>query len=335
MKLFNTANSWKWALLLGVMSIASSCSNDQPVKASSTGSPSELLVVAENNLWKSSLGDSVRSFFDGPVPALPQPEPLYRLVNVKEDEFGRVLKIHRNVLILTIDSSMKQPVVETRRDVWAAPQSVVKVSAASLQALKATFAERKNEFLNFYDNSEIERLHKLYSKSLNLKAAEALKENFNLSMNIPADYYLAKEKDNFLWFRREANKLSQGILIYTYPYTDTVAFQLRKIKSVRNQFTELYVPGPSDSSYMIIADEYMDPIARTLRIKKNLATEVRGLWEVRKDFMGGPFISYTLVDTKNNRVITLDGYVYAPGERKHDLLKQVQAILLSFEFIEQ
>ena len=335
MKLFNAANSWKWALLFGVIAIASSCSNEQTIKPSSTGSPSELLVVVENNLWKSSLGDSVRSFFSGAVPALPQPEPLYRLVNIKEDEFGRVLKIHRNVLILTIDSSMKQPLVEMRRDVWAAPQTVIKVSAASLQAIKATFDERKNEFLNYYDNSEIERLQKLYSKSLNLKAAEALKQNFNLSMNIPADYYLAKEKDNFLWFRREANKLSQGILIYTYPYTDTVAFQLRKIKSVRNQFTELYVPGPSDSSYMIIADEYMEPIARTLRLKKNLATEVRGLWEVRKDFMGGPFISYTLVDTKNNRVITLDGYVYAPGERKHDLLKQVQAILLSFEFIEQ
>jgi hypothetical protein len=86
---------------------------------------------------------------------------------------------------------------------------------------------------------------------------------------------------------------------------------------------------------MVIADEYMEPVTRTLRIKKNLATEVRGLWEVKKDFMGGPFISYTFVDTKNNRVITLDGYVFAPGERKHDLLKQVQAILLSFEFIEQ
>lgn len=315
--------------------VVASCKNDTPVKASSTGSPSELLVVAEGNLWKSSLGDSVRSYFDGAVPALPQPEPLYRLVNVKEDEFGRVLKIHRNVLILTIDSSMKQPLVEMRRDVWAAPQSVAKISAKSLGDLKRAFDERKSEFLNLYDNAEIERLQQVYKKSINLKAAEALKENFNLSMNIPADYFLAKEKDNFLWFRREANKLSQGILIYSYPYTDTNAYNPLKIISVRNQFTELYVPGPSDSSYMIIADEYMEPIARTLRLKKNLATEVRGLWEVRKDFMGGPFISYTLVDTKNNRVITLDGYVYAPGERKHDLLKQVQAILLSFEFIEQ
>jgi hypothetical protein len=222
-----------------------------------------------------------------------------------------------------------------RRDVWAAPQSVAKISARSLSALKSTFEERKNDFLNLYDNSEIERLQQMYKKSLNLKAAEALKENFNLSMNIPADYFLAKEKDNFLWFRREANKLSQGILIYSYPYTDTNAYNPLKIMSVRNQFTELYVPGPSDSSFMVIADEYMAPVNRTLRLKKNLATEVRGLWEVKKDFMGGPFISYTFVDTRNNRVITLDGYVFAPGERKHDLLKQVQAILLSFEFIEQ
>lgn len=335
MKIYRATRFWSWLIPVLLLIIVSSCKDDKPVKASSTGSPSELLVVAENNLWKSSLGDSVRSFFNGPVPALPQPEPLYRLVNVKEDEFGRVLKIHRNVLILTIDSAMKQPLVEMRRDVWAAPQSVAKISAKSLSDLKSAFEERKNDFLNLYDNAEIERLQQIYKKSLNLKAAEALKENFNLSMNIPADYFLAKEKDNFLWFRREANKLSQGILIYSYPYTDTNAYNPLKIISVRNQFTELYVPGPSDSSFMVIADEYMEPVSRTLRLKKNLATEIRGLWEVKKDFMGGPFISYTLVDTKNNRVITLDGYVFAPGERKHDLLKQVQAILLSFEFIEQ
>ncbi|HAH59503.1 MAG TPA: hypothetical protein DCL86_15275, partial [Bacteroidales bacterium] len=136
MKIYRATRFWSWLIPVLLLFIVSSCKDDKPVKASSTGSPSELLVVAENNLWKSSLGDSVRSFFNGPVPALPQPEPLYRLVNVKEDEFGRVLKIHRNVLILTIDSAMKQPLVEMRRDVWAAPQSVAKISAKSLSDLK-------------------------------------------------------------------------------------------------------------------------------------------------------------------------------------------------------
>jgi hypothetical protein len=50
--------------------------------------------------------------------------------------------------------------------------------------------------------------------------------------------------------------------------------------------------------------------------------------------MGGPFISYTFVDERNNLVVTLDGYVYAPNSPKLALLKQVQSVLLSFKYID-
>lgn len=330
---------WKTglSLMLGtVMMMTLSCNNDEkPLKPSSTGKPSEILVVSEKALWKSSAGDSVRTFFARAAVGLPQPEPLYKIAQVEEDEFNRLLQSHRNIFIMVIDSSFDKPLVEIRRDIWAAPQRVVKITASTIEDIKSSFAEKQTEILNLYDNAEIERLQKLYAKSLNLKAFEIIKKKFSLKLQVPADYYVAIDKDNFIWLRREANRLSQGLIIYTYPYTDTIAFNPLKIQSVRNQFTELYVPGPSDSSYMVIANEFIRPVHRTLSLKNELAVEMRGLWEVRKDFMGGPFISYTFVDKKNNMVVTLDGYVYAPNEEKRDLLKQVQAILLSYEFPEK
>ncbi len=332
-------SSWKTglSLMLGtVMMMTISCNNDEkPLKPSSTGKPSEILIVSEKALWKSSAGDSVRAFFAQAAVGLPQPEPLYKLAQVEEDEFNRILQSHRNIFIMVIDSSFDKPLVELRRDIWAAPQRVVKITASSIEAIKSSFAEKQIEILNLYDNAEIERLQKLYARTLNFKAIEIIKKKFNLKIQIPADYYVAKNEQNFIWLRREANKLSQGLIIYTYPYTDTVAFNPLKIESVRNQFTSLYVPGPSDSSYMVIANEFIQPVHRTLRLKNELAVEMRGLWEVHKDFMGGPFISYTFVDKKNNMVVTLDGYVYAPNQEKRDMLKQVQAILLSYEFIEK
>jgi len=334
MKIFN--GIFKVCLgLCAATSVLTSCVNDEKsLKAESTGKPSEILIVSEKALWKSSAGDSVRTFFDGPDVGLPQPEPLYKLAQVEEDEFNRLLQSHRNIFIMTIDSSFKEPLVELRRDIWAAPQRVVKITAPSIEMLKSSFKEKQAEIINIYDNAEIERLQKLYSKSMNTKAVELIRKKFNLSVNIPADYYLAVNKENFVWLRREANRLSQGILIYTYAYTDTIAYNPAKIRSVRDQFTQLYVPGPSDSSYMIVANEFIQPVARKLSLKKELAVEMRGLWEVRKDFMGGPYISYTFVDKRNNMVITLDGYVYAPNEDKRDLIKQVQSILLSYEYIE-
>jgi len=324
------------AALIAIASSLNSCNESgNGGKVQSTGKPGEILVVATKPLWKSTAGDSVRTFFAGPAIGLPQPEPLYKVVQVEEDEFNRLLKSHRNIMIMAIDSSLKEPVIEIRRDIWAAPQRVIKISAASIEGLKSIFGQKKDEILNVYDNAEIDRLQKLYSKTININGSEAVKKKFGFSMDIPADYFLAINKDNFIWFRREANRLSQGIIIYAYPYTDTIAYKPAKIVSVRNQFTQLYVPGPSDGSFMVVSDEVIKPEARTITLKGQLATEIRGLWEVRKDFMGGPFLSYTLVDKQSNMVITLDGYVYAPNQNKTELLKEVQSVLLTFKLAQK
>jgi hypothetical protein len=324
------------ALALVFLSILflSSCKSDHSTKASSKGSPSEIIVVIEDNLWETSIGDSLKSYFSNNRIGLPQPEPLYKLVQIDLEEFGRLFETHRNVFTLSIDSSLTEANYQTAYNVWAAPQRVVKITAPTIELLKTSFNEHSREIFNIYENAEIERLQKLFSKSINVKASESINTRFNLNMKIPADYYVAVEKDNFIWLRREANTLSQGLIIYSYPYTDTIAFNPKKIVSVRDQFTSVYVPGPSDSSFMVIADEFVSPVSRMLTLKKLLAIETRGLWEVRKDFMGGPFINYTFVDQKNNMVIALDGYVYAPNANKTDLLRQVQAILLTFEIIE-
>lgn len=323
------------AALLSVLILFAACNQDKkPHIPESLGTPSEIVMVSESNLWSSSAGDSIRAFFEGPVPGLPQPEAFYKLIQVKEDGFISILKIHRNVFIITIDSSLQKPALEMLQNVWSKPQRVVKIASPTVEGIKETFEENKDKILNLYDNAEMDRLQKLYSKSKDIEAITAIEKKFGFSLNIPADYFVAIEKDNFIWLRRETNLESQGILIYAYPYTDTVAFNSRKIQSVRNQFTQLYVPGPSDSSFMAIADEYIEPIARSVSLKNQPATELRGLWEVRKDFMGGPFVSYTFVDEKNNMVVTIDGYVYAPGINKLAMLKQVQSILLSFKYID-
>lgn len=313
-----------------------SCNFDKSTKASSTGSPNEIIIIAEDNLWNTSLKDTVSNYFSAPRLGLPQPEPLFKTVQIKLSEFNRLFETHRNVLALAIDSSLKDAKFETAYNVWAKPQRVVKITAPTIELLKSSFIEHSRDIFNLYENAEIERLQSLYSKTLNIKAGDLIKKKFNMKMDIPASYFVAVNQNNFLWIRKEANLLSQGLLIYSYPYTDTNAYNVRKIVAVRNQFTRLFVPGPSDSSFMIVStDSTAKPVKRTLELKKELAVETRGLWDVEGDFMGGPFINYTLVDRKNNMVIALDGYVYAPNQNKAGFLKEVQSILLTFEFIEK
>jgi len=50
--------------------------------------------------------------------------------------------------------------------------------------------------------------------------------------------------------------------------------------------------------------------------------------------MGGPFVNYVFFDEENNQMVMIDGFVFAPGRGKRDLLLQLEAIAYSIDRIE-
>lgn len=79
------------------------------------------------------------------------------------------------------------------------------------------------------------------------------------------------------------------------------------------------------------SEKEFNPYSKEINFNGIYAIETRCLWKVEGDFMGGPFINYTYIDEKNNRVIMLDGYLYSPRKPKRDLLKQLEAILYTYK----
>jgi hypothetical protein len=61
------------------------------------------------------------------------------------------------------------------------------------------------------------------------------------------------------------------------------------------------------------------------------AYETRGKWEVKNDFMAGPFLNYTIVDEKKNRLIIVEGFTYAPSVNKKAFLFELEAIAKSIK----
>ena len=45
--------------------------------------------------------------------------------------------------------------------------------------------------------------------------------------------------------------------------------------------------------------------------------------------MGGPFYSHTRLDEINQRVITMEVFVFAPGKKKRNPIRQLEAVLFS------
>ena len=54
--------------------------------------------------------------------------------------------------------------------------------------------------------------------------------------------------------------------------------------------------------------------------------EIRGLWKIENDYMGGPFYSLTVVDTANARLLTVEGYAYAPYFDKRPYIREVEGL---------
>ena len=94
------------------------------------------------------------------------------------------------------------------------------------------------------------------------------------------------------------------------------------------------VPGMVENSYMTISSE-VTPGLEVMKYKNRNFVEMRGLWEVKNDFMGGPFVIHAFYDKNNPKeIIVVEGFVYAPRYDKRDYIRQVESILYSFDWKE-
>lgn len=182
--------------------------------------------------------------------------------------------------------------------------------------------------------AERERLQqnyaKLHEKEILLKANEL----FDVSINVAPGFKIAKTDSNFLWARYETPEISQGIVIYSYPYTSDSTFTASYITEQRNTILKTHIPGPTQGSYMSTETQY-PLLLNSIKKDGNYAVEVRGLWQVENDFMGGPFVSLSILDVLKNRVVTVEGFVYAPANKKRNLLQQVEAMAYTLKFDKQ
>lgn len=76
----------------------------------------------------------------------------------------------------------------------------------------------------------------------------------------------------------------------------------------------------------------LTPIFKETMTNNNYTAEIRGLWSVTEDFMGGPFISTSRVDSERARIVTVEGFVYYPNNEKRKYMRWFEALLSDVTF---
>ncbi|MBQ3709741.1 MAG: DUF4837 family protein [Bacteroidales bacterium] len=322
-----------------VLLVLSACDSkkDGPRMERSLGGTSEILVVTQNDeQWNGLIGDTIRSFFYQAQYGLPQPEELKKLAHVNVEGFTDMFKKHKCLLIVEINPDLEKPVVETGENVWAAPQRVVKIIAPDRVSWCKTFNDRKEAYKVWYDKVERERMLSIFRPNKDANIAARVKEKLGFDITIPQGYSICKDEPDFMWIHKELEKNSFGIFIYTTPYKDTIQLEMSNLVTVRDRMTQRYVPGPVEGSFMTTEKQEMPPVVNyTSNFPTGFAAEMRGMWCLVGDHMGGPFVSYTFPDDRTGNLVTVEGYIYYPNQKKRDDLLQVESMIYSIKMPEE
>ncbi|MGQ8337221.1 DUF4837 family protein [Sunxiuqinia sp. A32] len=322
-------------LVLLTFTLFNSCVNDSTnMRKKITGKSGELVIVIPKTIWESTPGSKLREVLAQPQLGLPQDEPIFDLIDVPPAAFKDIFKTSRNIINVTISSTVDTSKVELKKDIWAWPQAVINIKAKSQDDFVDLFTKNSDRIVAYLLKAERDRLMINYKKYHDKAAKNIVSDQFKIKLNMPPGFKVTKQEKDFAWVRYETPDISQGIIISSFPYTSDSTFTKNYLLSKRDSILKEYVEGPTTGSYMT-TEHQLPPIFNVFKFKNNYATEIRGLWKVENDFMGGPYINLSVLDAANNRIVMIDGYVYAPRFDKRDYLRQVEAMIHSLELPDQ
>ena len=311
-----------------------SCKNSEGYKPNAGGKAGELLIVIKQTYKNTEAGKVIKEVLSKPYLGLPQEEPMFNVQVATYENLNDFMKTMRNLVMVNISDEFKMDTIRYYKDAWAKGQAMARINARSEQDLVSLVKRNEAQLIDFFNQAERERAMKYYRKYINKEFSDKVRDKFGFFISVPTGYRRFNEKKDFLWMSEGNAGASEGIVIFTYPYGGKGTFLKESLLNKLNEELKHRIPGPADGSYMSI-EMMFPPIYKAVEVNGEKVAEIRGLWKVVGDMMGGPWIMHAHLDKENRRVIVLFGYVYAPEEKKREKIRQMEAVFYSYKKVEK
>jgi len=279
-----------------------------------------------------AVGDTLRSIFETPVMMINSYEPIFDLYRFPPTAYKGFVRKQRNIITLQTGADIEKPSITVQVDAFATPQLIVDISARDDQALIEHISQNAELLIELFSMAERERFISVVTRHNQPTLNAEIEKMFGFEMKIPPGYKIRSRNENFIWLTHEYPRSTQGIVVHSRPYTGMEDFELASLIEARDRSVS-QIPGPSPGSYMITVTEY-EPLVEYVRIGERLWAIMRGFWDVRNDFMGGPFVSYTTLDIAENKLVTIDNFLYSPERPKRNMLRDLEALVYMVRFPE-
>jgi len=289
------------------------------------GAPYELLVLMDDSQWERPLGRALFEVLDTDLPGVAQPERQFRMTRIAPADFGNIFKVYRNILQVDIQNIYSMAKFKFTRDVYARDQMVMTLQAHDENQLTEYIQQNGEQILDFFTRAEFNRQVSFLEDQHNPTVTEKVEEQFGCTVWVPLELNKFKSGKDFFWASTNRGSKDLNFVIYTYPYTSPETFTLDYFMHKRDSVMKANIPGGPEGSYMTTQHQFVYVVDGTVR--GEYAQIARGLWRVEGDRMGGPFVSHSRVDVANNRVVVVEGFVYAPESLKRNLIRTMEASL--------
>ena len=314
----------KKALFFCACCLILACADRSAENPDNSGAINHISLIIEDELWNGEVGDSIRNKLASPVVGLPDEEPLFTINQYPLRLLEGFMSDSRTVLVVKKKPGKNFKII---RNDPARRQQVVHISGNTVAEIVRTLEQKSPSLIQLMRDAEFEEMQKrIDSERVN---PAILRNQFQIDIGMTPQYRIAYKAPNFVWFKKDIISGNLNLLVYQIPMrNDRHGLNILKL---RDSIGAAHIHGTAADSDMVTENAFA-PYVSQLTIGGKKVIETRGTWELKNDFMSGPFINFAFFDTEKRRILILEGFCYAPSRQKRDLLFELETLMRSIEF---
>lgn len=342
-------------LSTGLSSCNEEVSKRYEAKPVALGRMNEVVLIADKDLATGAIRDSFDLYFGSSYPIMPTPEPIFdiRHFTTEELEHEPLRKELRTYVVLADINDEDSPTTKMiKQDLgaerfreakeglltssvgkakWAKKQIIIYLFARGEEALAKVIREKFPAVAKRINQHDEEQLAaSLFAvRNANPGLQTKIARQFGLDIRIPADFNVAINDPEvpFLWLRKDTKDAILNMTFAKYSYTDPGQLDKDAMLALRNTIGKNYITSNTAGSYMTSNETDLPLYEYVSQLEGTYVKEIRGVWEMTKDYMGGPFVLYGIVNEAKRELIVVDVFVYAAGKQKRNYIQQLDYLV--------
>ncbi|MCA0446078.1 MAG: DUF4837 family protein [Bacteroidetes bacterium] len=329
--------------------LLSSCGDYKPL---ALGPDGKIIVFADSSILRLAK-TGLNATLEQTVTTLPQPEPLFTLMQGKPEKFddlkqrayllfisalndttpsGKLTKRLLSPEILEKVKSGEQNIFVTRNKYMDRQLSVFILADTPEKLSEVIKADSANLITTFLDLTLQRTALDMFKRHTQPELSEKMMDKTGFSVAFQHDYVMIRDTvgPNFFYMKRIQPDLDRWIWIHWWNQPSGLFPTKEELLAKQDSIMKVHIQA-DDSSY---SETVSSPLTfKEVNFNGFYGLETRGTWRLNDYSMGGPFVTYTFYNDSLKQVFMINGSVFGPKfPEKMQFIREMEVIAKTIRF---